>query len=123
MGFEPPEAESGQNEPDPSQIYQHQEVSVRGWGQSLLGSLIACFFGLLLFLGSFVLLFANEGSTDFSKVAKSAQVITATAPNPQAQGKFVAVTGAIATPQLLGDNLYLKPGAYVVLARTVEMFA
>jgi hypothetical protein len=120
MDLEPFE-ESSESSDEPSHVYQ--ETTVRSWGDNLLASLIALFFGLLLFLGSFVLLFANEGSIDFSRAAKGAEVVAATAAPPQTQGKMVAMTGTIASAQPLGDNLYLKPGAYITLVRTVEMFA
>jgi hypothetical protein len=116
-----PWEEPDQNESGESHVYQ--ETTVVSWGQSLLGSLIALFFGVLLFFGSFVLLFANEGSIDVSKFARSAEVITATTPAAQTGDKMVALTGTIASSQTLGDNLYLKPGSYITLVRTVEMFA
>jgi Transmembrane protein 43 len=118
--MEPWEEPPGQ-EPDESHVYQ--ETTVVSWGRSLLGSLIALFFGVLLFFGSFVLLFANEGSIDVSRLARSAEVITATTPAAQTGDKMVALTGTIGSSQPLGDNLYLKPGAYITLVRTVEMFA
>ncbi len=118
-----PSEESPYSQPDPSQTYVYQEVTHKSWGQRLLGSLVGLLFGLLLFIGSFAVLFFNEGSIDFSQMASRAEVLNAAVVQPQAEGKTVTLTGPITSSELLGDNLYLKPGAYVALARTVEMFA
>jgi hypothetical protein len=120
--LEPSEG-SSYNQPDPTQTHVYQEVTHVSWGQRLLGSLAGLLFGLLLFVGAFVLLFFNEGSTDFSQMASRAEVLSAAVVQPQAEGKTVALTGPITSPDLLGDNLYLKPGSYIALARTAEMFA
>lgn len=104
-------------------VYEHQDVTVVSWWQRLIGAIAGLFFGLLLFAASFVVLFINEGSIDFSKVAGSAVILSPEVPNPAAQGKTVALTGTITASPAIGDNLHLKPGSYVVLMRTVEMYA
>jgi hypothetical protein len=99
-----------------------ETTSTNGF-QEIGKSIVGMFVGLLLFLGSFVLLFCNEGRLDLSQAARSAIVIPANAPAPQANGKTVSLSGAIASPEIIGDGKYLKPAAYVALGRTVEMFA
>jgi hypothetical protein len=108
---------------DFSNEHVYQEVTHRSWFDRLIGSVGGLLMGLLLFVGSFFVLFFNEGSIDFSKVARQAQVVSPAAIQSQAQGKWVALTGTIASSQPLGDNLHLKPGPYIALSRTVEMFA
>ncbi len=101
----------------------YTEVTTTSWWDELVKSLVGVLVGLLLFFGSFVMLFMNEGRPDFSQAANSAVVIAADRSAPGAQGKIVAITGPITTPETIGDKLYIKPGAYVALARTVEMYA
>lgn len=102
---------------------EYQEVTVISWWQRLFGAVIGLLFGTLLFLASFAVLFFNEGSTDFSRVAQGAVVVAPTAIAPTAQGKTVSITGNITATPAIGDRLYLQPGAYVALVRTVEMYA
>jgi Transmembrane protein 43 len=99
-----------------------ETTSTNGF-QEIGKSIVGMFVGLLLFLGSFVLLFCNEGRIDFSQAARSAIVIPANAAAPQVNGKTVSLSGAIASPEILGDGKYLKPAPYVALGRTVEMYA
>jgi Transmembrane protein 43 len=99
-----------------------ETTSTNGF-QEIGKSIVGMFVGLLLFLGSFILLFCNEGRIDLSQAAKSAIVIPANAPAPQANGKTISLSGAIASPEIIGDSKYLKPAAYVALGRTVEMYA
>jgi Transmembrane protein 43 len=102
---------------------EYTESSTQNWLQQFMSSLAGVVIGICLFIGSFVLLFHNEGRIDFSQAAKSAIVIPADTPSSQAQGKIVSLTGDITTPGTIGDGLYIRPGAYVALSRTVEMYA
>jgi hypothetical protein len=101
----------------------YRETTSTNWFQEIGNSLFGMLIGLVLFLASFVVLFCNEGRLDFSQVAKGAIVIQANAPAFQANGKTVALTGAIASPEILGDGQYLKPAPYIALGRTVEMYS
>jgi Transmembrane protein 43 len=101
----------------------YSETTSTNWFQEIGKSFFGMLIGLVLFLASFVVLFFNEGRLDFSQAAKSAVVIQADAPAPQANGKTVALTGAIASPEILGDGQYLKPAPYIALGRTVEMYS
>jgi len=88
-------------------------------GNSCMGMVI----GLLLFFGSFVVLFWNEGQTDFSQVAKSAIEISAESPGNTPIGKLVSSTGEISSDATLGDEYGVKSGDYIALKRVAEMFA
>lgn len=101
----------------------YTEVEVTGWFSRIARSFVGILFGIILFLASFFVLFLNEGRIDFSQVANQAVEIVAAAPNPAAEGKLVSITGNLASDELLGDDLYLKPGKYIALNREVEMFA
>jgi hypothetical protein len=80
-------------------------------------------FGVLLFFGSFVLLYWNEGRVDMSKVALTAVQVNAEAVDATANGKMVSVTGKASTDDTIGDGLYLKPGNWMAMDRIVEMYA
>jgi hypothetical protein len=108
---------------DPNEVHVYEEVTIVSWWDRLLESVAGGVIGVLLFLVSFVILFFNEGSTDFSKIAKGAVVLPPAIASPAAQGKMVALTGNIASAPALGDQQYLQPGNYAILSRTVEMFA
>ncbi len=79
--------------------------------------------GLLLLTIFVSLAFYNEQRSDYSILARSATIVSPLAIPSQVQGEIVAVTGTISTPELVGDNLLLKPTASTVLVRTVEMFS
>jgi hypothetical protein len=95
----------------------------KSFGDNLVDSIKGMAVGLLLFVVAFPLLWWNEGRTDLGNVAKRAQVVAATPASTNGEGKLVAVTGALATDEKLGDPQYLQPGAYVTLQRDVEQYA
>ncbi len=99
------------------------ETSTTGWLQRILNSFLGILMGLALFIGSFVVLYWNEGHFDLSKDAKKAVQITATQPsNPSLNGKLIAVTGPVSSTETLGDGLYLKPTNILALTRKAEIF-
>ena len=102
---------------------QYQEVEVNHWGKRLGNSFVGALLGVSLFFASFFVLYWNEGRVNFAQIAKTAIEISATAPNPTAQGKLVSITGNITSNQKLGDQLFLKEGDYVVVDRQVETYA
>ncbi len=97
------------------------ETSRTGFMGNLGKSIMAIPIGILLFLASFVVLFMNEGRTDWSKVGSEAVEISAT--DASASGEFVSVTGPLGTTETIGDPQFLNAGSYVVLEREPEMFA
>ena len=91
----------------------------QNFGDRLVGSIGWLLIGVLVFLGSFVVLYKTEGRTDLSLVADKA----IEADKAVEDGTFVYETGELKTSQYLGDELYMLQGDYVVLDRRVEMFA
>ncbi|MEN9251741.1 MAG: TMEM43 family protein [Thermostichales cyanobacterium HHBFW_bins_127] len=77
----------------------------------------------MLFLGSFWVLFWNEGRVNLSHVAARATAIPATGAPTVAVGSLVSVSGPITSTELVGDNAFLRPGAYIAVNRQVEMYA
>lgn len=101
------------------------ETTRKGLGSRLGESIKGVVFGILLFFASFIVLFWNEGRVDISGIAKGSVEVNPSAPSPDSslEGKLVAVTGPLKTGELLGDDLFLKPGPYIALEREAEMFA
>jgi len=92
----------------------------QNFGDKLIGSISGILIGVLIFIGSFVVLYKVEGRTDYSKVANKAVEVSQAAGNEDA---FVYLTGELKTSEQIGDDLYLKPGNYAVLNRKVEMYS
>jgi len=97
------------------------ETKTTGFLGNLMNSILAIPIGILLFLASFVVLFMNEGRTDWSKVGERAVELAAT--DTAGTGALVSVTGPLSTAETLGDSPYLQAGSYLVLEREAEMFA
>jgi len=103
---------------------QYTEVTKRSWGSRLGGSIGGIFFGILLFLASFGVLFWNEGRVGLSETAKDAVPFDATVLQQNApNGQLVAASGALTTEDTIGDGQFLKSGKYLSVRRTVEMYA
>ncbi len=103
------------------------ETVVEGFGQRLMKSVVGVLVGIVLFFGSFAVLWWNEGNVVEEKAAldemKKAVVKTdAKAPNKAHQGKLVHASAKLESPEKLGDAPYLVAGSYLALDREVEMF-
>lgn len=102
---------------------RYEEVEYISWGDRLIHSVATLSLGVILFIFSFWLLIWNEGRIDLSQVAKSATELSALTSEQNAVGKLVTVTGAISGLRAIGDSQFIQPLPYVVLNRTVEMYA
>lgn len=110
---------------------QFKEVTTTGFGSRILNSVVGVGVGIVLFLCSFVVLYWNEGRFDFSSIAKDAIPVEATdtAGPSKAGANLVALSGMANSTETLGDEialdqgvLVLKPGKYLAVQRTVEMY-
>jgi hypothetical protein len=99
------------------------EVSSRGWGTNIMNSIKGVVFGLILFVGSFVVLWMNEGRQDMSEAAELCMSIKPDMIQTDAEGKPVCVSSKMTSEETLGDPEFLVPGDYIALSRQVEMFA
>lgn len=104
-----------------------EHVSHQSWGSRLGNSIKGILFGLLLFCGSFVLLFWNEGRA--IKTAKSlaegrGAVVDAPAEQLDAnlEGKLVHISGTADTDGVLTDADFGISTPAIKLARDVEMY-
>lgn len=106
---------------------QFTEVTSQSWLSRIGGSIKGVLFGLVLFLGSFVLLWWNEGRA--VKTAKgleegAAQVVSVN-PNDvddKNNGKLVHLTGKAETEEVLKDNVFNVSENAIKLKRVVEMY-
>src|SRR3990172_7928362 len=89
------------------------------FGSKLLGSIKGIFFGILLVIASFVVLFMNEGRTNYAEVAQTATTVE----NRSAETDFIYVTGKLDSTETLGDDLMLRDEKYLAYSRTVDMYA
>jgi len=99
------------------------EVTSRGWGSNIMNSIKGVVFGLILFIGSFVVLWMNEGRQDMSEAAELCMPIKPDMVQADAEGKPVCVSAEMTSEEMLGDPEFLIPGDYITLSRQVEMFA
>ncbi|MGD0577268.1 MAG: TMEM43 family protein, partial [Candidatus Staskawiczbacteria bacterium] len=104
---------------------QFTTTSTTGYGSKIVNSISGVIFGLLLFVGSFVVLYLNEGRVDLSSIAKTAVEISSATVNADSSlnGKLVSATGIVSSTGNIGDNLFLNPGNYIAVERKVEMYS
>jgi hypothetical protein len=98
-------------------------TTTTGYGSRIGKSIGGALVGVLLFFGSFVLLYMNEGRTDLSKIAKTAIELSASGVDATAEGKLVSGSGVVTSAETLGDDVYLRDGKYLAVDRSVEMYA
>lgn len=102
---------------------QYAAGAKKSWGSAILDSFVGALIGLLLFLLAFAVLWNNEGTVDFSRIARTSVDVPAGKIDPSASGKLVSLSGKLTSSDLVGDSQFLKPGNYIQLSRRVEMYA
>ena len=99
-------------------------TSTKGYFSRIGESFVGALLGILMFFGSFMMLYWNEGRVDLSTVAKHA--VEAVSPemrtNP-AEGTFVWTSGTVSARESIGDGKYLKPDTYLEVRRIAEIYA
>ncbi|MFH1537057.1 MAG: TMEM43 family protein [Patescibacteria group bacterium] len=101
---------------------QFKEVTRTSYGSKVKSSFGGVLIGLILFVGSFVLLYWNEGRVDISNIAATATQIQADETNTDVEGNLVSAYGELKTEENIGDD-YLVEDNYVQLVRTTEMYS
>jgi hypothetical protein len=100
----------------------YTETKRVGFFSRIGNSIRGIFIGILLFLGSFVILFINEGTTNIAKIARQSIDITNNEIiSSETEGKLIALSGIITSDETLGDT-YLESGKYLNLERKMEAF-
>ncbi len=103
---------------------QFTESTTVGYGSRILGSFQGILVGILLFVGSFALLYWNEGRVDLLTIAKTAQEMPTQeiSANASLEGVLITANGIVTSEEMMGDDLFLKPGNYLSVERKVEMY-
>ena len=101
------------------------DVTTVGYGKRIMDSIGGIVVGLILFIASFFVLYNNEGSFDYSQIAKTAVQISASqeVTDPALKDKLVVTSGLLESDELIDDGLYLKPWKYLALESKGEMYA
>ena len=104
---------------------QINETTAMTNNQRVVGSIIGMILGPILFLGSFPLLFWNEGRVDLSLIATTATEISAEAfsADKSLNGKLILATGILNVDASIGDSLFLKPDKFIAIRRKSEMYS
>jgi Transmembrane protein 43 len=105
----------------------YTETTSESWFSRIGKALIGIPIGLLLFVGSFVVLFWNEGRAVHTAqgLAEGKAVIVSVEPgrvDPANEGKFVHVGGEATTEETLDDPLFNLSAKAIRLRRVVQMY-
>lgn len=99
------------------------EVTHSNWSDRIGKSVGSIIIGVVLFFGSFALLYWNEGGVELSKIAKMAADIDATKDAGTNDGKFVCINGEVSANEEIGDDMMFIPGKYLLVNRKVQVYA
>jgi hypothetical protein len=99
------------------------KVTTKGYGQRIKESIGGVVMAVVLFFGSFGVLFWNEGRVDLSGIAKNAQIVSSDTVDASKDGMFISTSGKILGSEDIGDDMYLKPGEYLLVSRSAEAYA
>lgn len=105
----------------------YTEVSHQSWFSRLGGAFKGIFFGLILVLGAFFLLFWNEGRAverykTLEEGAGAVVAVSADAVDPGREGALVHVSGRAETDRILRDETFGVAEPALRLVRQVEMY-
>lgn len=103
------------------------ETSTKSYGSRLKDSIAGVLVGLVLFFGSFVLLFLNEDNSvkvyrAISEMEKNVITVASDKVDPANEGKLVCTNGDAVTSDILTDKLTNLSMKGIALNRRVEMF-
>ncbi len=106
---------------------QFREVTTQSWGSRIMGSFVGVLIGILLFIGSFPLIFWNEGrSVDRIKTLGEGRAAVVELASDQIdsthQGGLIHISGTATTDEVLKDTQFGVQENALKLSRTVEMF-
>jgi len=106
---------------------QFTEVTTKSWGSRLMNSIRGLFLGLILIIGSLILLWWNEGraihtENDLKDGSKNVVHLQTNVPLPENEDKLVHLTGTVNTTDTLNDpdfNIYTNA---IALKRNVLIY-
>lgn len=97
------------------------KIEKQSFGNKILSSFVTAIIGVILFFGSFAVLYINEGRENLGKIAGTAKEITQYEHNLDT-GTLIGIKGNITASGYANDT-FLTEGEYVYIARVVEMYA
>ncbi len=103
------------------------ETSTESWGSRIINSIKTVLIGILLFLGSFVVLWMNEGRAIKTTrgLNEGAAKVVSMNPNELTEtndGKLVHLTGVVTTEEFLSDSEFSISERALKLKRNVSMY-
>lgn len=101
------------------------EVTTTGYGNRVMNAFKGIIGGFILLVIAVYVLYGNEAKIDLSKIARTATSINAEQVNSDAKlnEKLVSVTGDAHSEQIIGDDMFLNPGKFIVINRVVQMYS
>lgn len=104
-----------------------QVTTTKSWGSRLGGAIMGVFVGLAMLVGSFYLIFWNEGhglhtAQSLEQTLEVVITVPASPINPQNNQRVVHFTGLATTDDILTDPLFSVSEKAIVLQRDVEMY-
>jgi hypothetical protein len=106
---------------------QFIETTTTSWGKRIIQSLKGIVFGLLFFIGSFCLIWWNEGRSvarikTLSEGRKAVISVSADDLNEGNNGSLIHISGVADTNQVLNDSMFGVQDSALKLRRQVEMY-
>lgn len=101
----------------------HTQITHTSFAGNLIAAIAGVGLGIVLFLGSFLFLFWNEGRLDVSTIAKKALVVAPDGAGGAGEGSVISVTAGLATEDKVGDPDFLVPAVHVSVRRKAEMYS
>jgi hypothetical protein len=104
-----------------------QEIETVSWLSRIKNAIIGIFFGIILFIGSFVALIWNEGHylKTFNSLEEGQAMTQTISPgkiDPQHEGRLVHLYGMTTTVDQLSDLEFKITASAIALQRSVEMY-
>jgi hypothetical protein len=106
---------------------QYTEVTRNSWGSRIMNSFGGILFGIILFLGSFFLVWWNEGNAvhtenDLKKGNKDIVHVKSDNPLPENENKLVHLSGKVETTDTLIDEEFGMTANAIALSRKVLIY-
>ena len=93
------------------------KVTTQSYGSKIFNSFAGAIIGIILFLGSFVVLYINEGRENLSIIADEAKIVT-----EANKGDIAYIEGNL-DADVYATDAYLATDNYIFIDRNVEMYA
>jgi hypothetical protein len=102
-----------------------QKTGYEGFIRFIRGALVTAriLVGVSLFLVALVPLAMIDAPGKLPKKIRTSVPLNPETVDPAAEGEFISISGELLSEESIGDPLFLKNGAYIVLNREIEMYS